>query len=178
MSLQCNRRLTGLTQRANSREKHKHIETLCDSCHHSTYHAWPHFRLTTYCPVTGVTHEHTCALFHHDDCMDLLHAQRIHGLYALSHKHCLISAAPAYVRARLRETAKHRLILTPGRSKQSGSGLQVHGLELCSHFSLESAEDIQARIGAANRMFGSILWKRHKLSSRLCVFSALILPIL
>eukprot|EP00117_Sycon_ciliatum_P002356 scpid25615/ scgid4849/ LINE-1 reverse transcriptase homolog len=43
---------------------------------------------------------------------------------------------------------------------------------------LGSAEDIQARIGAANRAFGSISWKRHKLSSRLCMFSALILPIL
>ena len=43
---------------------------------------------------------------------------------------------------------------------------------------LGSAEAIQAIIGAGNRAFGSISWKRHKLSSRLCMFSALILPIL
>ena len=36
---------------------------------------------------------------------------------------------------------------------------------------LGSAEDIQARIGAANRAFGSISWTRHKLSSRQFVCS-------
>ncbi|XP_065177184.1 uncharacterized protein LOC135807014 [Sycon ciliatum] len=43
---------------------------------------------------------------------------------------------------------------------------------------LDSTEDVAARIGAANRAFGSIAWKRHCLDSRLCMFSVLIVPVL
>jgi len=43
---------------------------------------------------------------------------------------------------------------------------------------LGSAEDVANRMSAANRAFGSISWQRHNLSSRLCMFNCLILPIL
>ena len=43
---------------------------------------------------------------------------------------------------------------------------------------LDFTEDVAARIGAANRAFGSIAWKRHCLDSRLCMFSVLIVPVL
>ena len=43
---------------------------------------------------------------------------------------------------------------------------------------LGTAEDIAARVSAANRAFASIPWKRHNLNSRLCMFSCLILPVL
>ena len=43
---------------------------------------------------------------------------------------------------------------------------------------LGSMEDVAARINAANREFGTISWKQHSLSSRLNMFSVLILPVL
>lgn len=43
---------------------------------------------------------------------------------------------------------------------------------------LGTAEDVRNRMSAANRHFGSISWHRHSLSSRLCMFSVLILPVL
>ena len=43
---------------------------------------------------------------------------------------------------------------------------------------LGTAEDIAARVSAANRAFAGIPWKRHNLNSRLCMFSCLILPVL
>lgn len=43
---------------------------------------------------------------------------------------------------------------------------------------LGSAEDVDARISAANRAFGSISWKCHTLPSRLSMFNVLILPVL
>ena len=43
---------------------------------------------------------------------------------------------------------------------------------------LGSAEDVAARIRAANRAFGTISWRRHTLTSRLSIFTVLILPVL
>ena len=43
---------------------------------------------------------------------------------------------------------------------------------------LGSAEDVNARISAANRSFASISWKRHNPTSRLRMFTVLILPVL
>eukprot|EP00117_Sycon_ciliatum_P028840 scpid42860/ scgid3590/ LINE-1 reverse transcriptase homolog len=43
---------------------------------------------------------------------------------------------------------------------------------------LGSAEDIDARIIAANRAFSSVSWKRHTQQSRLSMFNCLILPVL
>ena len=43
---------------------------------------------------------------------------------------------------------------------------------------LGSEEDIKARISAANRAFSSIPWQRHCLTSRLCMFTVIIIPVL
>ena len=43
---------------------------------------------------------------------------------------------------------------------------------------LGSAEDVEARIRAANRAFGTISWRYHTLTSRPNIFTVLILPVL
>ena len=43
---------------------------------------------------------------------------------------------------------------------------------------LGSGSDIENRINAANRAFGTIAWKRHTLLSRMLMFTTLILPVL
>ena len=43
---------------------------------------------------------------------------------------------------------------------------------------LGTAEDLNARMSAANSAFSTISWKRHSLQSRLTMFQCLIIPIL